>query len=145
MKIYSLKFNSGFATLPTILALGMLILAGGLAIAAISFSDNVTGSSQKNASLALTYAEAGAKDGLIRLSRNIGYACATTDCYSIDMTTSGCSLGTGCSKVQITNTGSPAIIVSKGEVRNITRKVQISVSYNANGEITSTTFSELTN
>jgi hypothetical protein len=145
------KNQRGVATLPTVLALSFLILAVGISILAITYNENVVALDQRQALQALRYADSGVKDALIKMDRNRDFNCVTTDCYTIDMVTSGCANSTGCAKVTVSAGtgagGDPKIITSKGIVGNITKKVQVNVTYDASlfGQITSYTWLEQTN
>lgn len=141
--------QSGVATLPTIILLSILILAVGISITALSLSENFITLGQKQTTEALTYAEVGARDALIRLARNKNYTCVTTDCYTVDTVTNGCSTTNGCARVTVSagvgSSGDPKIITSKGVVKNISRRLQVSVVFDAslNGQISNTTWTEL--
>lgn len=139
----------GAATLPTIIALTILILAIGVSITAISFTEGLISTGQGNASQALMYAESGARDALIKLTRNKNYTCVATSCYSIDFTTNGCSTNDGCARISVSagagTIGDPRIVVSEGKAKNSIRKMQVNVIFDAaqNGAIATTTWSEL--
>lgn len=148
-----LNSQKGVATLPTIMALTILILAVGLSVAGVSFTENMIAAGQKKSAEALLYAETGARDALMKITRNKGYTCITNDCYSIDLVSNGCSTNNGCAKITVSaGVGSgadPKIITSKGTVGNYIRRVQVNVVFDAslNGEInlSSTIWQELTN
>lgn len=141
--------RKGAATLPTIIALTILILVVGVSITTISFTEGLISVGQGNAARALTYADAGARDALIKIARNKQYTCAATDCYSISFVPSGCATDDGCARISVsTGTGTsidPRIIVSKGKASNSIRTIQVNVVFDAalNGEIATTTWSEL--
>lgn len=145
--------QKGVATLPTIMALTILILAVGLSVASVSFTENMIAAGQKKSAEAFLYAEVGARDALMKIARNKDYICIANDCYSIDLVSNGCSTNDGCAKISVSaGVGSgadPKIIVSKGTVGNYTRRVQVNVVFDTslNGEInlSSTTWQELTN
>jgi hypothetical protein len=145
-----LKTTNGFATLPAVLALSVLILVVATGIATSTFTETVTTSIEGQSIQALRYAEAGAKDALMRITRKKSYSCSTTDCYSLDMVANGCTNNNGCAKMSIsagTGTSSdPKIIVAKGIMQNKTREVEVRVVYDSlsYGEISSITWSELT-
>jgi hypothetical protein len=149
MKFFST--TKGFATIPTILVLSVLILVAATGIAAVTYTQTQATAIAGQSSLALGYAETGTRDALMRLARNFSYSCASADCYSLDMLPSGCSSGLGCAKVSVSaNAGTkadPKIITAKGIVQNETRKLQVQVIYDSNayGIISTTTWSELTN
>lgn len=148
-----LNSQKGVATLPTIMALTILILAVGLSIAGVTFTESLISAGQKQSAEAFSYAEAGARDGLMKITRNKNYTCVTTDCYSIDLVSNGCSANQGCAKISVSaGVGSgadPKIITAKGVVNNYTRRVQVNVVFDTslNGEInlSSTTWQELAN
>jgi len=145
-----LKTTNGFATLPAVLALSVLILVVATGIATSTFTETITTSIEGQSIQTLRYAEAGVKDALMRVTRNKSYACATTDCYSLDMATNGCANNNGCAKMSVSagtgTSGDPKIIVAKGIIQNKTRKVEIRVVYDllGYGEINNIAWSELT-
>lgn len=141
-KSYFLNPQTGLATLPTILALAILVLAIVVGVTTWALSESFITQGQTNSQLALFYAEAGARDALTRITRNPSY---TSVGYDIDMVSSGCGSGlSGCASVTVT-TGTPVVVASTGKVKTITRRVQVNVTINADGEITNTAWSELTN
>jgi len=152
-KIFNFKILSskkGVATLPTIFALIILIVAISVAITALSLSDSFVFLGSYQSSQALVYAEAGARDALLRIVRNKNYTCATPDCYSIDFISNGCATNEACARISVSaGVGSavnPKVIVSKGQVKNKIRRIPVSVVFddNLNGKINSITWSELT-
>jgi len=145
----ALRSRRGAATLPAIIALTILILAVGVSITAISFTEGLISVGQGNAAQALVYAEAGAHDALIKLARNKQYVCVTEDCYTIDLVADGCATDDGCARVSVSagvgTLGDPRIIVSEGKARSSVRRLQVSVVFDAalDGEIATTTWREL--
>ena len=149
--------NKGIATLPTVMILGMMTLAIVVSITSMAFNELLISQGASQSSNALFYAEAGARDALTRIARNKNYTCSTTDCYSLDFINNGCSNNTDCAKVTVSaglgTTGDPKIITSKGIMKSSNRSVQVSVVLDSgttdtslqNGEITSSTWTELTN
>src|SRR5574343_222236 len=85
--------QSGVATLPTVILLGIMALVIAVGVETLSFTELMISQGGAQSSRALFYAEAGARDALIKIDRNKNYTCATTDCYSIDFSTNGCSTG----------------------------------------------------
>jgi hypothetical protein len=142
-----LRTSRGFASLPMVMSIIILIIAVVVAISAVSLSEIFISAGQNQSASAYVYAVTGARDALIKIARNYTYNCATSDCYSIDFSPStGCGSSLdGCAKVQVTNVSSPATIISKGLVKNKTRKIRVDVAYNDNGQITSTAWQEVTN
>lgn len=149
--------NRGIATLPTVMVIGMMALAVVVSITSMAFNELLISQGQTQSSSALFYAEGGARDALVRIARKKNYTCSTTDCYSIDFITSGCSTDDGCAKVSVSSgigtNADPKIITSKGIMKASARTIQVSVVLDSgttsaslqNGEITSTTWTELTN
>jgi len=117
-------------------------------LATVSFALTRIGQGAAETNRARQFAEAGARDALVRLARNSKYSCPTTNCYSIDMVSNGCVTGDGCAQVTVgVGTGAtndPKIITSTGSVNNKTRTIQVSVTYDAalSGQISSTVWSE---
>lgn len=143
--------QSGVAVLPIVIALTILVLSVGVSMAGISLTGVYMSDEQKKTSEAYSYAEAGAKDALIKIARNKNYTCNSNDCYLIDTVPSGCSTNRGCARVSVStgigSVGDPKIITSKGETGNYLRKVQVSVVFDGslNGEISSATWQEVIN
>lgn len=143
-----LSETNGFATIPTVLALSMLILAVAIGIAVSTSTETITTAVDKQSFQALRYAEAGAKDALMRVARNKNYTCAE---YSLDMAANGCSSNEACAKVTVSagvgTSGDPKIITAKGIVQDKTRKIEVRVVYDSSGygEISSIIWSELIN
>jgi Tfp pilus assembly protein PilX len=150
-------YNKGIATLPTVMILGMMTLAIVISIASLAFNELLISQGSSQSTNALFYAEAGTRDALTRIARDKNYTCASTDCYSLDLITNGCSNNTDCAKVSVSagvgTTADPKIITSKGIMKSSTRRIQVSVILDSgtstnslqNGEITSSTWTELTN
>jgi hypothetical protein len=149
MKIF--QSNGGFATIPTILALSALILVAAVGIAAATYTQTTTNAAVEQSAAALSYAEAGAKDALMRIARNKNYDCPSVDCYTLDMAPNGCLAGVGCAKISVSadagTTEYPKIITAKGIVQNKTRTLEVQVIYDSNGygEINSAVWQELAN
>jgi hypothetical protein len=155
IKIKILK-NRGVATLPTVILIGLMALALVVSITSVAFNELLISQGGAQSSGALFYAESGARDALLRISRNKNYVCSATDCYLIDYVANGCTNGTDCSKVSVSagigTVADPKIIISKGIMKAGTRRIQVSVvldggtttAANQYGVITGTTWTELT-
>ena len=149
--------NKGIATLPTIIIIGMMALAVVVSITSMTLNELSISQGQAESSTALFYAEAGARDALIKIARNKNYNCNTPDCYSLDFVSNGCINNNGCAQISVSSgigtTTDPKIITSKGIMKSSLRRMQVSVILdggtsipsNQNGEITSTIWNELTN
>ena len=151
MKNFLNKSSDGIASLPILMALTILIVAVAVGITTLSITESLSSFGQKKSGQALLYAETGARDALLRIARNKSYTCATEDCYSLDMVSAGCSSNAGCVSIRVSagvgSSADPKIIVSKGQVRSNIRRLQVSVIFDtaSNGEIATTTWTELTN
>jgi hypothetical protein len=120
--------NKGIATLPTMIVLGMMVLAVVVSITSLTFSGLMISQGQSQSSSALFYAEAGARDALVKIARNTDYTCVSTDCYSVDFITNGCTNNTDCAKVQVTGNRTTKVITSKGIMKASTRTMQVTVT-----------------
>ena len=157
MNIKNILKKQGMATLPIMLVVGMISLAVVVSITSVAFNELLISQGEAQSSGALFYAEGGARDALIRITRNKNYVCATTDCYSLDFVNNGCTNGTDCTKVSVSTgigtTSDPKIITSKGIMKSSIRKMQVSVILDNGttdpslqyGQITGTTWTEITN
>lgn len=123
--------------------LGIMSLIVAVGITTLAFTELLISQGGLQSSRALFYAEAGARDALVKIARNKNYTCATTDCYTIDFSTNGCSTGNDCAKVSVSagdgSGGNPKIVVSKGVMKASARTMQVSVSMDANGQIATST------
>lgn len=147
--------NRGIAMLPTVMILGVMSLAVTLGITAVSLTESFISQGSTQSSRALFYAEAGVRDALVKIARKKNYSCTSQDCYSIDFSTNGCTLGNDCARVSVSSgagtTLDPKIIVSKGVMKSSTRTLQVSVildngtgvSANQHGLITSAVWTEI--
>lgn len=150
------KSNRGVAMLPTVMILGVMSLAITLGITAVALTESFISQGSTQSSRALFYAEAGARDALVKIARKKNYSCTPEDCYSIDFSTNGCTLNNDCARVSVSagagTTLDPKIVTSKGVMRSSTRTLQISVILdngtitpgNQHGAITETTWTEVT-
>ena len=141
----------GIIAISAVAALAILILAVGVGITAFSFNEVFVAEGQRKSTKARLYAEAGARDALVRIARDKTYNCTSEDCYSIDFVTNGCSANEGCARVSVSSgsgsSSDPKIITSKGRVTSITRKIQVDVVFDSSlhGEIATTTWREVVN
>lgn len=147
-----LFYPRGIASLPTVIVLGVVILAISVSIATVSFSELFISQGSAQSSKALFYAEAGARDALVKISRNKHYICTSTDCYTIEFVTNGCGPTLdGCAKVSVNagvgTIGDPKVITSKGLMQLSSRTINVSVilDSSSDGTIATTTWSENTN
>lgn len=144
---FVLNSAKGAASLPTILALAILILAIGIGVTSISFTESLISAGQSQSLKAFVYAEAGAGDALEKIARNKNYS----GNYNIDFVSGGCSNNEGCAAITVTSgigsSADPKIITSSGRVKSNVRKIQVDVVFDSslNGEISTTTWREITN
>ena len=136
--------SRGIATLPTVMVLGIMALAVAVAITAVALSDSLVSQGSGQSSRALFYAEAGARDALIKIARNKNFT--TSPSYTIDFSTNGCSLGNDCATVTVTGTN-PKTVTSVGGMKASSRTMQVVVTLDAggNGEIINADWSEVVN
>ncbi len=124
--------KKGVATIPIVLALTILIVAVGLAISTVAFNEAFIAQDFSRSSQALVYAEAGARDALVKITRDGRYTSAG---YNIEFVENGCATNDGCAIVTVTSNGatlpiSDVTIVSEGRVKNNIRKVRVVVYLN---------------
>lgn len=141
-----LRSHKGFATLPTVIILSLLILVVVLNLAAVGYSENVVSSNFSQSTRALSYAESGARDALQRLARNKNF---TTSTYTIEFSPNGCSTNEGCAIISVSSSTNPKIITSQGRNKTSLRTVQVNVVYDGTtstyGEIQSIDWQENSN
>lgn len=147
-----MRSPKGVATLPTVLLLGIIALSVAVSLATVTFSESFISQSATQSAKALYYSEAGARDALIKLSRNKDYLCTSSECYQVAFINGGCGTSLpACAKVQVTATstscGTGVNILSKGIVYNSSRSLSVNVCFDANGygELATTTWAEILN
>lgn len=141
--------NKGAAALPTVIALTILIVAMSASLASTSLVDSFMAYGFAQSSKAYVYAEAGAKDALVRIARDKKYTCDTpsSGCYEINFVSGGCLSNEGCAKITVSASSSPKVIISEGRNNDNIRKVRVEVTFDAsqNGKIDSVNWQEVTN
>lgn len=142
--------KQGLASLPVIFAFIILIIAVSVGMTAISLSETFVSAGERNAGKALLYAEAGARDALVRIARNKNYTCSSVDCYTVEFETNGCTSNSGCAKISVNtgdgSSGNPKIITSKGLSKSSVRTMTVTVTYdtpNLDGQFNSVVWSEV--
>ena len=148
----SASSREGIATLPTIFALMILLIAVAVGITFTSNVENSTSGEQNSAAQALQYAESGARDALQRIARDKTYNCAGLACYSIDFSAdgTGCSASSACAQVGVSNTSGtaadPKYVTSTGQVGDNIRSVGVTVIFDSDwdGRIATSTWREVT-
>lgn len=147
--INKIRSPRGIAALPTVLVLGVVILAISVSLVTVSFSESFISQGSAQSSKALFYSEAGARDALVKIARNKNYTCASADCYSLPFVINGCGATLdGCAKVSVSagvgTVGDPKIITSKGLMSASSRTINVNVILETSGDggIATTTWSE---
>lgn len=131
--------QSGMASIPTVMALAILILLIGVLITTTSINETTSVGSSADSTKTLNYAQAGALDALERIARNKNY----TGVYSMDMVANGCTVNfSGCANVTVSASSSPKSIISVGQITTVQRKIQVDVNLDANGLITNYNWQE---
>lgn len=136
--------SSGIATIPVVIIFTFLVLVVGVAIALISSNETFDVLFFVNSSKALNYAQTGAKDALIKITRNKDFSFPSPS-YNIEFATNGCTNYDGCATVTVTTNGNNRTITSQGRSKNSIRRIQVDITLSTYGEITSSTSTELTN
>lgn len=137
--------KKGLASLPTVLAIGMLILAIGVSVAAVAFSENLVAQKFSQSPRALFYAESGARDALQKIARNKNFVTAPN--YQMEFVTSGCSTNDGCAIISVGANGNVRTVTSTGKYKSIIRQVRVDATLDSgsNGEIQNVNWQEITN
>lgn len=142
MKIYK---SRGVATLPTVMVIGIMALAVAVGVTAVALTESFISQGGIQSNKALFFAEAGARDALIRVARDKTFTSAS---YTIDFTTNGtgCSgLWNGCATIAVGL--SPRVATSTGTNGLSTRTIVVNITQSTDGEIatSTTTWTESTN
>lgn len=145
--------HQGAAALVSISALALFLLFISIGVGTISFSENAVSGGVSDSKRALIYAEAGAREALIRIARNKAYSCATpalpTGCVVLEMQSGGCTDNTACVRVIVdTDPGSlasPKTVESRGYAGTVSRTIRTEVQYDTSlyGEMATTTWMDV--
>lgn len=129
------KNQAGLVSLPTVLVIGMLILAVGISVAAIAFSENLSTMKLTQSPLALFYAESGANDALERIVRNKNFTASST--YQIPFDDDGCSTDAKCAIIMVGAYTNTRVITSTGIYGTLKRSVRVDVTFDplSDGEV----------
>lgn len=135
---------AGVASLPVILSMMILILAVGIGVTSMGLTESIISAGQKQSSEALLFAEAGARDALMRISRGKNFNSVS---YQINFAPNGCLNYAGCATISVSSAMSPKVIISEGRAKSNIRKVQVNVFFDIpqNGEITDIHWQEVIN
>ena len=140
--------SRGVATLPTVMVMGVMALAVAVGITAVALNESFISQGSGQSARALFYAEAGARDALLKIARNKNYATSSYPIYfSADLT--ACTTGNnGCALVSVaTTTTTTSIATSTGYMKAAQRTVVVGITLAPDdyGAIASTTWSEPVN
>lgn len=125
--------RKGVALLPVILVLFGLVMVVGIAIAAISVSENTISSTKDASDKAFVIAESGIQDALMKLTRDSSYT----------VTNGSLSISGGTATINVPSGGFPKNITSAGTINSKTRKIQLTVNADGNGKITQSSWQEV--
>lgn len=140
--------SRGVATLPTVMVMGVMALAVAVGLTSVALNESFISQGSGQSSRALFYAEAGARDALIRIARNKNFATSSYATYfSTDLTT--CAAGNnGCALVSVaTTTTTTSVATSTGYMKSSQRTIVVNVTLSSDdyGTIATTTWREATN
>lgn len=137
--------NEGLASLPTVIALGILILAAGVSVSAMTFSENIVALRFSESSKALFFAESGARDALQKIVRNKNFI--SLEGYELEFEPNGCTNSSGCAIITVSSLSNTRAVTSTGMYKNSTRRVKVEVELDpaANGAIENISWQEITN
>lgn len=132
--------------MPLILGMLILIISVGVFISSISLSDSLSSANIQTSNQALEYAEFGVNRTLLYFNRN-SWCFDCSSFLSIDMTPGGCSGSMdGCVSITYlpigttTATSSQQLITSVGQIGNLKRTIQATISLDGNGLVTDYTW-----
>ncbi len=137
------------ATLPMIFAFMVLAVTASVVVTGLTMSQNFAIQGNYRSLQARLFAQAGAKDALLRVVRDKNYSCAMSGCYAIDFAPAGCANGNDCAKVSVSagvgSDSDPKVIVSEGLLDGFVRKIQVDVFYDPqlNGQIARAVWKEI--
>jgi hypothetical protein len=133
----NIKCQKGVAALPAIIVIAMVILLVGVGISSTGFIENLSSYGELENKKALAAAEAGAADGFERLVRNRSCGGSCPNNYTI-------VVGDADADVVISDdTASTKKIISTGRVGFKRVKIQVIVSFDANGKATQDSWQEI--
>jgi len=118
--------------MPVIFAMLVLIISLSLLTASLSGNEQASSADAAASDRALAAAEFGAKDALLRVARNKGYAAV----YSISVADNGCTAPiSGCATVTVDSQSNPKTIDSVGQVGELVRRIVVKAYLDSNGKI----------
>jgi len=141
----NIKFynQEGMASLPTVLALLMLMMVLGGLISSIGLSELESSNNLASSAKAKQYAQAGIKDALERIARNKDYLCESAPgCpggnYQLAFADNGCANNMACATVTVSGSATLKTIMSIGASSNNRRKINATITLDSDGLITDT-------
>lgn len=127
--------QKGIIDLSTIIIISLIILAIGLSLLSGGFLQNLIGVTSVKSQEAFYLSDSGTQDALIKVARNKNF---TNTGYSPNITDSGETLN-------IVVSGSDTkTIQSSSDIQNRNRNIQMNISLNSDGQITSYSWQETT-
>lgn len=112
----------GAASIPFVLGIGVLVLLIAISITSVELVRTYLAQAREGGTQAREYAEAGLRDGLIKIARDATLSIPDPTYYQIEMVTSGCTLMNACIRVSVSSstasTSDPKIIRSIGYFRS---------------------------
>lgn len=129
-----LNYKEGAIGILLMTAIALLTVTIAIGTTAVSFNQLISYGDIPDAHKALAYAESGARDALLRISRDYATTTSATTncgtlshCYLLDMAPSGCvsPAFTGCARVQIANSPLTDFCLSSQSQRTIAVESQV--------------------
>lgn len=136
------KSEKGAAALVSILAILMILLSLGLAIAFSGYIQNDIAANQNRAALAFYAAEAGIKDATQKITRNKNYSSAG---YNLQVENSNVYVIVNILSFPSQSAPGQTQIISSGKSENNAKKIAAIVDVDNNGKVTFNNWEELSN
>lgn len=135
--------QKGVVTIFLLLAVMLLIVAAGVAINSIGFNETAITASSADAAKALAYAQAGGRDAMQRLTKDMT---ANISTYDLNVASTGVCPASlvGCAHVVVENsTISPRIITVTGYSGSVTRKIQVDAIFDNYFQLSNALWNEI--
>lgn len=111
----------GAASIPFILGIGVLVLLIAISITSVELVRAYLAQAREGGTQAREYADAGLRDGLMKIARDATFSIPDPGYYQIEMATSGCALMNACIRVSVSSStassSDPKIVKSVGYFR----------------------------
>lgn len=148
MSLILKKNQRGLASLPTVLAITMLIVSLGALVTALAAVESEAADSSSAAARARRYAEAGAQDAFERIARNRHYACfePTASCpggaYELEFLAGGCANQSACATVKVSGTATNKTVAVVGRAGKSARNLSAALTLDQSGAISDVSWGE---